>query len=97
MSATPLLTNFISLGTGYGMDADWRHGMWQGDTEVVQALRYDIDEIKALAQYGVVDSVGSFRYDDPNRGPQTGYGLYEHGFFGPFPKLDLHDRGDLHP
>ena len=69
MEATPLVTNFISLGTGYGMDADWRHGMWQGDEQVVQAIEYAVDEIRDLAQYGVVDSVGEFRYGD-----RTGYG-----------------------
>ena len=46
----------------------------------------------ALAQYGVVDSVGQFSYNG-----NTGYGLYEHGFFGPFEKLSLNDRGDLFP
>ena len=64
----------------------------QGDDEVVQALTYQVDEIRGLAQYGVVDSVGEFTYGD-----QVGYGLYEHGFFGPFPAMNLHDRGDLHP
>ena len=54
----------------------------QGDDEVVQALTYQADEIKGLAQYGVVDSVGEFTYGD-----QVGYGLYEHGFFGPFPPM----------
>ncbi len=97
ITATPVLTNFISLGTGYGMDSDWRHGMWQGDEEVVQAVRYEVDEIRALAQYGVVDSVGSFRYHDPVIGEQAGHGLYEHGFFGAFPSMGLNDRGDLHP
>lgn len=97
ITATPILTNFISLGTGYGMDADWRHGMWQGDDEVVQAIRYEVDEIRALAQYGVVDSVGRFRYHDPVLGEQIGHGLYEHGFFGAFPPMGLNDRGDLHP
>ncbi len=92
IEATPLLTNFISVGTGYGMDEDWRHGMWQGDEEVVQALELDVEAIRPLAQYGVVDSVGEFTYDG-----RTGYGLYEHGYFGPFEKLNLHDRGDVHP
>jgi hypothetical protein len=92
MEGRPLLTNFISIGTGYGMDEDWRHGMWQGEEEVVQALELKVDEIRPLAQYGVVDSVGEFTYDG-----KTGYGLYEHGFFGPFEKMQLHDRGDLHP
>ena len=92
LEAAPLITNFISLGTGYGMEDDWRHGMWQGDDLVVQSRIWNVDEIQNLAQYGVVDSVGEFRYDN-----QLGYGLYEHGFFGPLPKLELHDRGDLHP
>jgi|DEB0MinimDraft_10_1074344.scaffolds.fasta_scaffold01330_13 hypothetical protein len=92
MQVRPLLTNFISIGTGYGFEDDWRHGMWQGEEEVVQALTYNVDDIRGLAQYGVVDSVGEFRYND-----QTGYGLYEHGFFGPFPPMNLHDRGDVHP
>jgi hypothetical protein len=88
----PLLTNFISIGTGYGMDEDWRHGMWQGEDEVVQALEMNVNEIRALAQYGVVDSVGEFTYNG-----KTGYGLYEHGFFGPFEKMGLVDQGDVHP
>ena len=91
----PLATNFISLGTGYGIDADWRHGMWQGEEPVEQALSYKVSEMRALGQYGVVDSVARFTYNDPTCGPQEGYGLYEHGFFGPFPRLGLAGRGDL--
>ena len=91
----PLATNFISIGAGYGVEPDWRHGMWQGEELVEQARAYKVSEIKGLGQYGVVDSVARFTYDDPDRGPQEGYGLYEHGFFGPFPKLGLTDRGDL--
>ena len=93
----PLATNFISIGAGYGGEPDWRHGMWQGEELVEQALSYKVSEIRALGQYGVVDSVARFTYNDGDRGPQEGYGLYEHGFFGPFPKLGLTDRGDLFP
>ena len=93
----PLATNFISIGAGYGGEPDWRHGMWQGEELVEQALSYKVSEIRALGQYGVVDSVARFTYNDTERGPQEGYGLYEHGFFGPFPKLGLTDRGDLFP
>ena len=91
----PLATNFLSIGAGYGIEEDWRHGMWQGEELVEQARAYKVSEIRGLGQYGVVDSVARFTYDDPDRGPQEGYGLYEHGFFGPFPKLGLTDRGDL--
>ena len=93
----PLCTNFLSIGAGYGVEPDWRHGMWQGEELVEQARSYQVSEIRGLGQYGVVDSVARFTYDDPARGPQEGYGLYEHGFFGPFPKLGLTDRGDLFP
>ncbi len=91
----PLVTNFLAVGTGYGIDDDWRHGMWQGEELVAQALHFDVNKIRRIGQYGVVDSSGRFTYDDPKRGAQVGYGLYEHGFFGPFPQLGLHDRADV--
>ena len=96
IDAKPLLTNFISIGTGYGIDADWRHGMHQGKN-VVQGLELDPEEIKGLAQYGVVDSVGEFTYAAGDRSGAVGYGLYEHGFFGDFEKLGLPDRGAVFP
>jgi hypothetical protein len=82
----PLLTNYLSLGTGYGMDADWRHGMYQGPETVTQGLVLQVDDIKGIAQYGVVDQVGRFSYDG-----HVGYGLYEHGFFGPFERYGMTD------
>jgi hypothetical protein len=30
ITCTPLLANYVSVGTGYGIDADWRHGMYHG-------------------------------------------------------------------
>ena len=81
----------MSIGTGYGIDSDWRHGMHQGQ-EVVQGLVLDVDEIRPLAQYGIVDHVGKFSYNE-----NIGYGLYEHGFFGPFSPMGLEDRGSLAP
>ena len=95
MHCEPLVTNFISVGTGYGLDEDWRHGMWQGEELVEQARTYKVADIAGLGQYGTVDSAARYTYNDPRRGPQEGYGLYEHGFFGAFPKLGLHERGDL--
>ncbi|WCO66107.1 hypothetical protein PO878_16525 [Iamia majanohamensis] len=88
IACEPLLPNFVSLGTGYGMDADWRHGMYQGPEPVVQGLTYEVEEIEGLAQYGIVDHVARFTYDD-----HVGYGLYEHGVFGPFPRYGMTDGG----
>ena len=30
VKVTPLTHCFVAVGTGYGMDSDWRHGMYQG-------------------------------------------------------------------
>ena len=82
----PLLVNYLSFGTGYGMEENWRHGMYQGPDLVVQGDDLPVSEVAGLGQYGVVDQVGKFTYDD-----HVGYGLYEHGFFGPFNKVGLAD------
>ncbi len=97
ISAKPLLTNFVSIGTGYGIDADWRHGMYQGEL-VVQGIDTTVEEIKGLGQYGVVDAVGEFTYEGPDTfAGKVGYGLYETGFFGAFDALGLADRGMVFP
>jgi hypothetical protein len=88
ITCTSLLPNFISIGTGYGIDADWRHGMYQGPDEVVQGLVLKVDEVKGLAQYGIVDHVARFSYGDV-----VGFGLLEHGFFGPYRRYGLTDGG----
>ena len=88
----PVVTNWISIGTGYGIDQDWRHGMYQGPELVVQGLTLQIDEIRGIAQYGIVDHGARFTYDG-----HVGFGLLEHGFFGPFPKVGLNDAYGLTP
>ena len=81
-----ILPNFVSVGTGYGIDADWRHGMYHGPDAVVQGLVLDVEEIKGIAQYGIVDHLATFSYDD-----HVGYGLLEQGFFGPFRRYGMTD------
>jgi hypothetical protein len=53
---------------------------------VTQGLVLSVEEIKGLAQYGIVDHVAEFSYND-----QVGYGLLEHGFFGPYRRYGLMD------
>jgi hypothetical protein len=84
--ATPLLTAYIAVGTGYGMEQDWRHGMYQGEL-VVQGFQKTVDEIAGLGQYGIVDHVARFEVS----GGAVGYGLHEHGFWGAFDKYGMHD------
>ena len=88
ITCTSLLPNFVSIGTGYGIDADWRHGMYHGPEPVTQGLVLAVDEVQGLAQYGIVDHVAEFSYDG-----HVGYGLLEHGFFGPYRRYGLLDGG----
>jgi hypothetical protein len=85
VSATPLTHAFIAVGTGYGMDPDWRHGMYQGPL-VVQGVDLDHDEVGKIGQYGVVDHVARFEYDG-----NVGFGLHEQAFIGAFEKAGLKD------
>jgi hypothetical protein len=84
VKCTSLLPNYLAIGTGYGFEEDWRHGMWQGPEPVVQGVVYDVDEIKVLGSYAVVDHAARFEYED-----HVGFGLYEHAFSGAMPKYGL--------
>ena len=86
VQATPMLTAYIAVGTGYGMEQDWRHGMYQGEL-VVQGFVKDVAEIAGIGQYGVVDHVARFDASDG----RVGYGLHEHGFWGAFDKYGMND------
>ncbi len=81
---TPLPANFLAVGTGYGLEADWRHGMYQGTDLVVQGVVYEVPAIRQLGAYAVVDHAARFEYDG-----HVGYGLYEHSFSGAMPKYGL--------
>ena len=48
-----------------------------------------VAEIASYGQYGVIDHVARFETTTGD----VGYGLHEHGFFGPFPKYGL-ERSD---
>jgi hypothetical protein len=76
--AEVLLPCWLGLGTGYGIEADWRHGMYQGEL-VVQGKTYDLTdpEVQKLC-FGIVDSVARFTCDGA-----VGHGLFEFGCFGP--------------
>ena len=64
------------------MDADWRHGMYQGPLKV-EGLTVDLDRPGHCGPQavGVVDTVARFEHDG-----NVGYGLWEYILAGP------HDR-----
>ena len=84
ITCTSLLPNYLAIGTGYGFEDDWRHGMYQGPDTVVQGVVYQVPEIQQLGAYAVVDHAARFEYDG-----HTGHGLYEHAFSGVMPKYGL--------
>jgi hypothetical protein len=74
---TPLLPMYVMIGTGYGLDADWKHGMYKGPL-VVEGLSLDQQADRGRF-FGLVDSPARFEI-----GAQVGWGLFEYCFLGPF-------------
>ena len=83
LHATLLLPVHLMAGTGYGLEQDWRHGMYQGPDLVVQGVSYDLSRPQDAARmWGMVDAVGKFEYEG-----HTGYGLYEYWALGDHPSF----------
>ena len=81
----PLLPAYIAIGTGYGIEDDWRHGMFQGPELVVQGRKLMMADIEAFGHFTIVDQVARFTQSTG----AVGYGLHEHAFIGPFPKYGM--------
>jgi hypothetical protein len=78
----PLRRLHVGIGTGYGFDPDWRHGMYQGPL-VVQGKEFDLtDETQRANLWGLVDSVARFELPDGT----VGHGLFEYLVLGPYPR-----------
>jgi len=94
VKVTPMIECYVGFGTGYGFEADWRHGMYQGEL-VVQGVEFDtIDDADKL--WGLCDTVGRFEIGEGAEA-KVGYGLWEFGFFGPFDKYKLTGFNDGAP
>ena len=73
------LQTYLTTGTGYGLEPDWRHGMYQGPETVVQreTLDYTQDQGRML---GLVEVPSTFTLSGPD-GEQQGAGMMEFGFW----------------
>ncbi|GAA2062687.1 hypothetical protein GCM10009839_87390 [Catenulispora yoronensis] len=79
---TQLIPLHLAVGSGYGLDADWRHGMYQGPEPVVQQVVLPAAEAAAKSgMFGITERLSRFDYDGPE-GVRTGYGLFETLFIG---------------
>ncbi|MEV0945281.1 hypothetical protein [Rhodococcus sp. NPDC049939] len=77
-----LLPNYIGIGTGYGLESDWRHGMWQGE-QVVEGLRKRVSEIEpGLRMFCPVDNLTRFHLSEGGE-TAVGTGLLEVAAIGP--------------
>jgi hypothetical protein len=74
----------LARGTGYGFDADWKHGMNQGDDLVVQRVDFDLNDPAMVPIPGaIVDHLGRY---STNQGDGEGWGLLEVMNMGPHPQ-----------
>jgi hypothetical protein len=83
IAVTPLLDCWLMVGTGYGIEPDWRFGMYQGPL-VVQGV--DVDYVRDAGRlFGLVDQVARFEQSDGS----VGYGLHEFFFIGDYERYGL--------
>ena len=79
---TQLIPLHMAVGSGYGLDADWRHGMYQGPDLVVQQVVMSAAQAAAKSgMFGITERLSRFDYDGPE-GRRTGFGLFETLFIG---------------
>jgi hypothetical protein len=78
----PVLPVSLMVGTGYGLEPDWKHGMYQGPDLVVQGVTYDLAKPEDKARmWGMIDSVAVCECTEDGRAV-TGSGLFEYWPFG---------------
>lgn len=78
LRGTPKLQTYVTTGTGYGLEADWRHGMWQGEL-ATQGIT--LDTTKDDQFWGLVESPAVFDLNG-----QKGAGMIEFGFWSQYDK-----------
>ena len=82
VTVRPVLPVSLMVGTGYGLEPDWKHGMYQGPDLVVQGASYDLtDPADAARMWGMIDSVAVFECTEDSQ-TITGSGLFEYWPFG---------------
>ncbi len=71
-----LLAFPLLLGSGYGLEPDWRHGMYQGEL-VVQGLQVPPPD-PSYFNWALTEYAARFTYED-----HVGYGMFECAVMGP--------------
>jgi hypothetical protein len=96
VDAVPLKRCYLSVGTGYGVEDDWRHGKYMGP-DWFDALERNLDDLDQWAHMLYVENLARFEIDDGRVGRHTGHGFHETGFIGPYEKLGFMADKDVAP
>ena len=91
-----MLPNYISVGTGYGLEQDWRHGMWQGNLEVQELHRAVSDIEPWMKLLGPVDNLARCELTDDGH-TDSGTGLFEVAVIGPCERYGFVGLDDTAP
>jgi hypothetical protein len=82
VAVRPVLPVSLMVGTGYGLEPDWKHGMYQGSELVVQGVCYDLANPQDKQRmWGMVDSVATFELTEGSS-RAAGSGLFEYWALG---------------
>ncbi|WP_182348169.1 hypothetical protein [Tomitella gaofuii] len=96
VECTPVLASYIGVGTGYGLEQDWRHGMWQGAL-AVQQLRQPASSIEDWKRmFCPIDNLARCTLTEDGR-TSTGEGLFEVAVIGTYPRYGFDDIGAVAP
>ncbi|MCB1616446.1 MAG: hypothetical protein KDI30_10570 [Pseudomonadales bacterium] len=79
LRGTPHLQTYLTIGTGYGFEHDWRHGMFQGKDPVTQHVTYKASDEDKM--WGLIETPATFTL-----GNDKGAGMMEFAFFSDFDK-----------
>lgn len=89
----PLRTLYPFAGSGYRIDPDWGHGIYQGPLEV-QGLHYDLSTPEQRKPYsGLHETLCRFELDSG----EIGYGLHENLYLGIYRPHGFHDASAVAP
>jgi hypothetical protein len=87
-----MLPLHIGIGTGYGRESDWQHGMYQGPL-VVEGRTWDMrDPSTQIPMFSIVENLSRFEVDG-----HVGYGLFELMCIGPHEQYGFRGWDDMAP
>ena len=93
LEVEPILGIPLAVGTGYGTDPHWQHGVWKGE-EWIEGRQYDHTDpaVAGLAAFSITDYVARVNFDG-----QDGWGIFEHASIGPHAPSGFVDYTDGAP